>query len=123
MNRHIGGRRHNVDGAPAAQGQPGPAVREDHHALDADLLAALAQEPLQLTGGLVELLAGRAAPAVGDQPLLDQVPVLSYLPACQRAPSTCTVALPPLPAVGPAVPLSPGAARAAVVLARAGRRG
>ena len=70
-----------MDGAAAARGQPGPVMSEDHHALDRDLLAAVAQEPLQLVGGLVELFAGRAAPAVGDQPLLDQVPVVVVLVA------------------------------------------
>jgi hypothetical protein len=34
----------------AAGAEPGPAVGEDHHALDGDLLAALVQEPFQLVG-------------------------------------------------------------------------
>ncbi|MFI5084081.1 MAG: hypothetical protein ACHQCE_23680 [Streptosporangiales bacterium] len=75
----IGGRS-DPDRQVPGGADSGPAVGEDDHALDRDRLAALAQEPFQVVGRLVELRARRPPRPVGDRPLLDQVPVVAVRP-------------------------------------------
>jgi hypothetical protein len=79
QGKQVIGGRSDPDRQVPGGADPGPTVGQDDHALDRDRLPALAQEPFEVVGGLIELHARRPAPGVGDRPLLDQVPVVVVL--------------------------------------------
>src|SRR5215470_16269469 len=75
----LAGRGRDMHGRTDAVPQAGPGMGEQHHALDGYRMAPGAQEAFELAGRFVDLLAGRASPAIGHFPALDRVTVLVEL--------------------------------------------
>jgi hypothetical protein len=71
-------------------------VGEQHHALDGYRVAPGAQEVFELAGRFVDLLAGRASPAIGHFPALNRVAVIVELgepPVVAGAVNQCVAVL------------------------------
>jgi hypothetical protein len=84
----LAGGERDVHGRVGAGAQPGAPVGERYDPADGDSVPARAQEGGQVVGGLVKLLAGRAAAVIREGlGRADPVAVRSYLVISQRSPA------------------------------------